>query len=321
MKNKVVFIVGPTAVGKTAIAYEIAKKFEGELVSADSVQVYSDLDIISGKDLPHNSKFVPLPKLSNKKIHAGYYSSNSSAPIYLLDVVDPTVSFNISDFQKIAHVTIQEILNKNKLPIVIGGTGFYIKALTEGIDMAVKPDPILRKKLDKLTVLDLQKKLQKINIEKFSSMNNSDCNNKRRLIRAIEILSVKNKEESIKENKKFASLTIGLMCEREVLKQRIDVRVEERLKNGAMDEAKRLFGDYENLVPQVKDANGYKQLFQYLRGEIDLNEAIYRWKISEYRHAKNQMTWFQKYGNVKWFDISNKTYERDIESSLKKFLS
>ena len=206
--------------------------------------------------------------------------------------------------------------------MIVGGTGLYIKALIEGIDVAVKPDLLLRKKLDEFNVEELQNELKRIDSNKFNILNNSDMSNRRRLVRAIEII-VNSKKQKAKSKKKieFESLVIGLTCEKEVLKQRIDKRVEKRLENGALREVEGLFKDYVNLSPQVKNANGYKQLFQFFNKKITFDEAIYRWKISEYRHAKNQMTWFRKYGNVEWFDITTKKFDKQVENRLKKFLS
>lgn len=298
MKNKVVFIVGPTGVGKTALAVKLAQKYNGALVSADSVQVYRGADIISGKDHPKDTS------------------------IYLLDVVEPPSSFSVSNFQELGTSAIEKIQKQNKLPIVVGGTGLYVKSLIGGIETnKIQPDLKLRKQLEGLEVFELQKRLKELNKEKFASMNASDVNNKRRLIRAIEISSSQLLTTTYKLQTRFDSLAIGLYCDREVLKKRIDERVDERLKKGALKEAEGLFHSYKNLSKQVKDANGYKQLFQYLQKKITLDEAIYRWKISEYRHAKNQMTWFRKYGNVEWYDIEKANFKKQIEKRVEQFLS
>lgn len=326
MNKKVLHIVGPTGVGKTDLAFKLAARFNGELVSADSVQVYKGLDIISGKDIPQNSPFTHLDKFSNKDFNVGYYTVRNT-PIYLLDVVELTFPFSVSQFEKLGDDMIRLILNKKRLPIVVGGTGLYVQSLLKNIETAtVAPDLDLRKQLESLGLEELQEKLKKLNKEKFSSMNNSDVNNKRRLIRAIEVSGIKNCELSIKEERKDALLKykhiqIGLCAPREFLKQRIDRRVDSRLENGAMEEAEKLFKNYSSLTQQVKDANGYKQLFEYLQNKISFEEAIYRWKISEYRHAKNQMTWFKKYGNVVWFDITKKGFEKKINASLKRHLT
>lgn len=320
MQNKLVFIVGPTAVGKTDLAFNLAKDLDGEIVSADSIQVYKGLDIISGKDLPKTAKYFSLPHLYNHGYNTGFYIDRG-IPIFLLDIVEPSVPFSVGLFQGIASATINYILGKNKLPIVVGGTGLYIKSLLGGIETAsVKPDLKLRKKLEKLSVIELQELLYSA---KLKSLNRSDRKNPRRLIRAIEVSAHEVGDRRHKTENKSHELdkfVIGLMCDREILKQRIDARVEDRLKNGALEEAKKLFENYESLVPQIKNANGYKQLFSYMKDEASLEEVIYRWKISEYHHAKNQMTWFKKYGDVQWFDITKKGYAKDIEVKINKFL-
>lgn len=319
MLNKIVCIVGPTGVGKTDLAFKTAWIFDGELVSADSVQVYKGLDIISGKDIPKDSEFTSLPELAKNGHNTGFYSHNN-IPIFLLDLVEPTSSFTASQFCELAENTIDYIFYKIKVPIVVGGTGLYIKLLTEGLDTLREPDLELRKKLEGLSLEELQECLKQLDKEKFSSMNNSDVNNKRRLIRTIEIVSFQLPTTNYKLPTKYESLTIGLMCDKEVLKQRINLRVEDRLKHGGLAEVETLFTNYENLSRQVKDANGYRQLFMFLNNEISFDEAIYRWKIAEYRHAKNQMTWFRKYGNVKWFDIKKKGFSTKINKTVETFL-
>lgn len=324
MQNKIVFIVGPTGIGKTDLAFDIAKIFNGELISADSIQVYSGLDIVSGKDLSKTAKFFSLPQNQKYGYNTGFYIDRG-VPIFLLDVVESTVAFSVSNFQALATDAVEYIFNKDKLPIVVGGTGLYAKSLIEGIDTAsVKPDLKLRKRLENLDVLEVQKKLKHLNIQKFESMNVSDKNNKRRLIRAIEVskngLVIGKLRSENQVKKQFDSLVIGLLAPREILKKRIDQRVELRLQNGALEEATKLFENYEKLAAQIKDANGYKHLFQYLKKEISREEAIYRWKISEYHHAKNQMTWFRKYCAVEWFDIGERDVRASVEKRISKFL-
>jgi tRNA dimethylallyltransferase len=203
----------------------------------------------------------------------------------------------------------------------VGGTGLYVKALTSEIEtVLISPNKELREELESLSIEELQEKLKSINKDKLESLNHSDLFNKRRLIRYIEIQTSNDERITNNTNKKFESLVIGLYCEGEVLKKRIDERVDKRLESGALEEAKELFKNYDSLSRQVKDANGYKQLFSYLKKEISFDEAVYRWKISEYHHAKNQMTWFKKYGDVEWHDIAKKGFDKNIENSLKKFL-
>lgn len=315
--QKVLYIVGPTGVGKTDLAFKLAQRYGGELISADSVQVYRSLDIISGKDISKDAQFSPLPDLQKNGIRTGYFTYNNIR-ISLLDVVEPTFSFTVNHFQSIALPMIEKILKDGFLPIIVGGTGLYISSLLYGIATSpIEPDLELRKSLDEMDVVDVQKLVPQ---EKLQSMNRSDLHNKRRLIRAIEVSKVTRDEKDFAPPKGFENLVIGLWCDRQILRKRIDSRVEDRLKNGAMDEMESLFENYGELSSQVKNANGYKQLFSYLKKEITLDEAINRWKISEYRHAKNQMTWFRKYGNVVWFDVEEPEFVPKIEEKVSKFI-
>ena len=319
MIQKIVHIVGPTGVGKTDLAVSLAKKFNGQLISADSVQVYKTLDIISGKDIPKGAKFKTFDNFDSK-FDLGYYNF-SKIPVFLLDVVPSITSFTVHDFKDLADKFISYISSQGKLPIIVGGTGLYTNALVKNYNsFNIPPDQEIRKELEKLDLTSLQKKLKKSDTEKFKLMNNSDVNNPRRLIRAIEIVSnrVRNKVEG---DNKYSVLQIGLMAPKDFLKERIDKRVDERLEDGALKEAKILFKNYEKLCQQVKDANGYKQLFSYLKKEAIFDEATYRWKLSEYRVAKNQMTWFKKYGNTIWFDITKKGFKQEIEKEISIFLT
>lgn len=299
--NKAVVIVGPTAVGKTALAVKIAKEFKGALVSADSVQVFKSLDVISGKD---KDEFLDVE-------------------IYLIDVVSPFEPFSVSQFEKLGKGFIKEITLSGKLPIIVGGTGLYVKSLIDGISTSsVAPDLKLRNNLENLSLAELQKMLKKLSAEAFNGMNESDIKNKRRLIRKIEILStrIKNHELRIKNNDGFEFLQIGLELPREELRKRIDLRVDKRIKEGALKEAKDLFKNYEKLTQQVKDANGYKQLFEYFLGKTTIEQAMEKWKISEYRHAKNQMTWFKKDKRILWFDADKKNLFEAVSSKIDTFM-
>lgn len=313
--DKVICVVGPTAVGKTALAFKLAKKFNGELVNADSVQVYKGLDIISGKDISNDLPFTFLKELSISDLTVGYFNVDST-PIYLLDVVSPISSFSVAQFQSLGEKVISHIISKGKTPIIVGGTGLYIKSLIDGIPTKdISFDQNLRYKLERLSVEELQKILS---VKKLSSMNESDIKNKRRLMRAIEIEQSGPVPILPKPAQGISVIQVGLSSNREQLKQRISKRVDERIKNGALNEAKKLFHIYEKLSPQVKNANGYKQLFAFLKDEITLDEAIERWKISEYQLSKNQMTWFKKDKRVEWFDVENENYKVELNIRLSK---
>lgn len=289
-------VIGPTAVGKTALALKIAKKLPSHILSADSVQVYKGLDIISGKDK----------------------ESYESIPVSLLDIVSPTTPFSVSEYISSFTSSFSQI-PEDTLPIIVGGTGFYLSALFEGIPTVdIKPNVGVRQELKKLSILKLQERLQITAPEKLNSMNNSDRNNPRRLIRAIEVSEKGDQVLGDKQSvlKDFKVKIIGLTCDKEALNKRIDERVDQRLKLGAVDEAKTLFKDYVNLSPQIKSASGYAQLFGYLHGEYDLDTAVKLWKTAEHQNAKKQMTWFKKMKNVEWIDILNSNFETKLRNTL-----
>ena len=287
--KKALFIVGPTSVGKTDLAFKLSSVVPSVLISADSVQVYKGADIISGKD--------------------------KTFPTQLLDIVDPTGQFSVRNFVQLVRPIVKKAYDEQKIPIFVGGTGFYVDALFGKIDtINVSPDFKLRAELDKLTVKELQQKLKELNPVRFKKMNNSDINNKRRLNRAIEVAQAQGPTLGMSGYvfKQGEVLVIGLETSRADLKKRIVKRVEERLKAGAIDEAKRLFRDYGKLSSQLKTANGYKELFDYLTGKTTFEEAKERWVIVETTTAKNQMTWFRHNKNITWFDIGQKGFEEDV---------
>ncbi len=186
--NQLLIICGPTAIGKTNLAIKLAKALNGELVSADSKQVYKGMDIGTGKDLPKSSKLqFPSSNLRLKNFQIGYYSLDS-IPVWLLDIVNPDYRFSVADYVECAHRVMADIHLRGKLPIMVGGTGFYIKGVVDGIEtLGVEPDWDLRQKFNYLGVEELQEKLRKLDPTRLKAMNESDRNNPRRLIRAIEI--------------------------------------------------------------------------------------------------------------------------------------
>jgi len=192
--SKVLIICGPTAVGKTALGVRLAKELNGEIISADSRQVYKGMDIGTGKDLPVNPKFEILnPKqILNSKFQIlnyqiGYYEIDG-VKVWLLDIVEPDCQFSVADYVRCANSVIEDIWRRGKLPILVGGTGFYIKAIVDGIEtIGVGPDWSLRRKLSNYQIIKLSNLLKKIDLEKWKRMNESDQKNPRRLVRAIEV--------------------------------------------------------------------------------------------------------------------------------------
>jgi tRNA dimethylallyltransferase len=323
--KKLLYIVGPTASGKTALAMNLSQTISSTIISADSVQVYKGLDIISGKDIPSHTQFVLDKDFKDisSEFNIGYFLINST-PLYLLDIVESSYSFSISDYQKIALPVIESALRQKRLPIVAGGSGFYIRTLLDPIEtIDVPQNASLRDELEREDVEILQKKLQTLNTEKYTTMNESDKYNKRRLIRSIEVARYKESHTDISpiENslENYEWLIIGLSVEREILKNMIDMRVGERIEQGAFEEAEHLFKNYHYLSNQVKTANGYKQLFDYFSGKVTKDEAMLLWKRSEYYNAKKQMTWFSKRNDIIWFDATKKNIHRMIKEYVIKW--
>lgn len=312
--KKILFVVGPTAIGKTKFALNQASKINGELINADSIQVYKDLNIISGKDLPINAA-IKKSTLSSKNFDLDYCLFKKT-PVHLLDVIKNDYSFNVYDYANLSRIVMEGIWSRNSTPVVVGGNGYYIDSFFQDIpSINIPPDLILRKSLESKTKEELQSILQKKNIERFFLMNNSDRNNKRRLVRAIEVLYSKNKNPEINKIR-LESLIVGLKTSKERIKQLIEKRVEERIKKGALVEAKTLFENYEKLSPQVKKASGYKELFAVLQGEFSLEEGIKNWKKSDINYAKKQMTWFGRNKNVIWADVDSIGEIKKLESKI-----
>ena len=287
--NKVLIICGPTAVGKTSLALELAKKFNGELLSADSRQVYKGMDIITGKDLPKDG-----------------------TKIYLTDLVFPNQDFNIAQWRKEALKVIEKLHSENKLPIVVGGTGFYIKALIGNIEtINIPQNKNLRKQLKGKTVLELFEILTGINPVKAAQMNQSDKNNPRRLVRAIEVSQSSNKTQDNFKN--FDYTIIGLTIPKHILFEKIDNRVEERIKQGALKEVEDLLKSDLSWDSQSMSAVGYKQFRDYFEKNSSLKEIVDRWKKAEHQYAKKQLTWFKKHKDINWFDVTDCDWKYKVE--------
>ncbi len=326
---KLLVICGPTATGKTDLGIYLAKKFHGEIISADSRQVYRGMDINTGKDIPVNSKLKTQNsklQIKNKKLEVGY-RRKEGIPIWLVDIVGPDYIFNVGEYREIARQVIKDILKRNKLPIIVGGTGLYIKSLLYPLHMAsIGPNQKLRDKLSQLDIIELQKYLQKINPQKWQSINRSDRMNPRRLIRAIEI-SVYTKSSSsfdfkTKEHLSFNRvdpLIIGLIMPKEKLNQRIDERINKRIKEGALEEVRKISQDkFPDNLPSLS-STGYRQIKNYLEGKITLSEAILSWQNAEHAFAKRQITWFKKMKDIYWYDVSQNNYAEKIEDSVEKW--
>ncbi len=309
-KKSLLVILGPTATGKTDLGIYLAKKFNGEIVSCDSRQVYKDLDIGTGK-APSTGKW----KKGNRRWIV------NGINIWMYDVVDPKKQYNVADYVKDAEKIISEIVKRHKLPIVVGGTGLYLKALLEGLsNLTIPVDPILREKLQKLSLEQLQNKLQKLSSLKWENMNNSDRQNPRRLIRYIELVSTDfTLEESLRATIRgdFNSLKIGLTAQREVLYKKADRRVVSRINQGMISEAENLYKSGLTLKRMKQLGLEYGILTDYLSEKIKNKDGlikIMQGKIHGY--IRRQLTWFKKEKDTLWFDIKDRNFPNNVEKLI-----
>lgn len=308
--DKLLAILGPTSSGKTDIALRLADKFHAELVSCDSRQVYKSLDIGTGK-LPSQDSKVDVFK-SN-----GFWIINGIR-IWLYDVADPKKQYTVSHYIKDATKAISEIKKLSKLPIIVGGSGLYFKGLMEGIpNLDIPVDSKLRRQLQKLSVKELQEKLQNISFESWNKLNESDKKNPRRLLRSIEIALmnpyIKESQKSKFKNQKYNVLKIGLMAPRDVLNKRIDVRVYSRINQGMIEEAEKLHKEGLTFERMKELGLEYGVLADYLIGKSSKEELIEKLKTKIHQYAKRQVTWFKKEKNITWFDITKENYINNVE--------
>lgn len=276
--NKILCIVGPTGTGKTAKAIELSKDQPSILISADSRQVYRGMDIVTGKDHPERIK------------------------IYGIDIVDPDESCSVAVWHDSVMPMIKRAWEVEKLPIIVGGTGLYVKSLTDGMEtMQVPINQLLRVELQSLSIPELQDQLSTLNKAKYDSMNHSDQNNPRRLIRAIEIAkSLFTKSSSV--NLQLSIKTIGLKYfDESNHRSNIIKRVMSRLSHGAVAETRSLLIKYGKNPPSMS-AIGYQSIIRYLENNLTEKEMVEDWAIKELSYAKRQMTWFRKQ-SVIWYDI------------------
>jgi len=290
MSNKLLVVSGPTATGKTALAVKLAKKFNGELISADSRQVYRGMDIGTGKDHPKNVK------------------------IHLVDVVNPDQNFSAFDYRRLVLPLIQQIWNRRKLPIIVGGTGFYINSVIAGPTDTyhIKPNKILRFFLNKFSLKLLQSTLKFLDFQTFNLLNRSDSANPRRLIRKIEI---KLFSHGITDYRlpitNYNLLHLSMTATNRILFSRIDQRVEDRLNLGQLAEIKNLLTKYHWSDPGLK-VSAYASFQKYFTQKEDYSTAVLKWKFAEHRDARRQKTWFKKRTNIIFIDITRPCFPAEV---------
>lgn len=277
--NKIIVICGPTATGKSALAVEIAKQFNGEIISADSRQVYRGLDIGSAKIAAHETQGIPH---------------------HLINVVDPTDVFTVSQFQVMTHEIIEGIYSRGKLPIICGGTGMYISAVIDGIGFPeVPPDLALRQELEKMTVEQLVTRLEELDPKRASEI---DRKNPVRLIRAIEIAETLGSIPSLnRDSSRYQTCSIGLELPKEELVRRIRQRIESRIP-ALFDEIKNLNAKGVSFERLHSFGLEYRYGSEYIQDHMTLEEFKETLATKTWQFAKRQLTWFKANPQIHWFN-------------------
>ena len=281
-EKPLIIITGPTATGKTHLSIKLAEKLDGEIISADSMQVYRGLDVGTDKASKEDLKAVKH---------------------YLIDILNPNEAFNAAKFAELADEAIRIIRKKEKYPIVVGGTGFYIDALLFGIPKMPNANKALREDLNKLTSTELHRRLSMIDMQSAERIHPND---RKRIIRAIEIYTLTGKPISsfqVPKNPRYTYLGYFLYRNREELYRRIEERIYKQLKNGLISETRMLL-NYDRSITALQ-ALGYKEMLEYLDGKITKREAVGLLIRRTKRFAKRQFTWFRKRHNFRWINLSN----------------
>ncbi len=283
-KIRLICIVGPTAVGKSDFAVEYALKNNGEIISADSRQVYTGLDIGTGK----------ITKIEMKDV-----------PHHLLDVVDPKEQFNVEQFKTLAQKAIGDISARGKLPIICGGTGFYIEAVVGNISYPNVPhDQKLRKKLDNKNTEELFRILSEIDPKFALSLNNSEKNNKQRLVRFIEIGKKLGQIPAVNKNESTYDVEwIGLIAPSKILKEKIRNRLIRRIDNGMIEEAKNLHANGLSWKRMEELGLEYRQLALFLQNKIPLEKMKGLLETEIWHYAKRQLVWFKRNKDINWIEV------------------
>lgn len=286
MKPELLVIVGPTGVGKTALSLELAKAFHGEIISGDSMQIYRGMDIGTAKASDEEQAFVPH---------------------HLIDILDPDESFSVQQYQTIARQKILEIHGRDHLPILVGGTGLYIESVVYEYQLSQAPEnPVIRKKLAQLAEKYgnefLHQQLQKVDPNQAKKLHPNDL---RRIIRALEVFQLTGKplsEQHQRSTSPFEALWIGLTMPRPQLYDQINRRVDLMLQMGLEDEVKQLLSTGKFQQHTASQAIGYKEMVEYIKGNISYEEAVNAIKQNSRKYAKRQLSWFRRIQEIHWFD-------------------
>ena len=299
--NTVVVIFGPTASGKSKLAIDVCKQLNGEVVSADSMQIYRKMDIGTAKALPEEQQGIPH---------------------HLIDIIEPNENYSLENFLKDCESTVDDVLSRGKLPVIAGGTGLYISSFINGVELAeAKIDEDYRNAMEYIAEtegnLSIKQLLYGIDKQAYLKLKTND---RKRIIRALEVYRATGKpisqnNEGSQGNSKYNFIIFGLNCEnRNVLYERINLRVDEMMKNGLEQEARMLYNS--DLSDTARQAIGYKELFGYFNGDKSLEQAVEEIKQYSRNYAKRQITWFKKELNVTWIPIDEKNYEEILKNTV-----
>jgi tRNA dimethylallyltransferase len=304
--QSLITILGPTASGKSDLAIQLAGQFGGEIISADSRQIYRGFDIGSGKITPEQAQIIPH---------------------HMLNIRGIWQDFNVSEFQTEANQIIHNLEGQNKLPFLVGGTGLYIESIIHNYSFSpIEPNKELREKLSQYSKEDLQEELLSLNPN--HNLNYSDWNNPIRLIRAIEITNTPRETVSTHINSpQYNTCIIGLNNSLPNIKEKIIKRVNNRLEAGAIEEVKSLItilnthlGTESGIIKLQQLGLGTVAIAQYLNNNLDYEEMRRQYIESEYQYARRQLTWFRRIPNIHWFEADSPTLIQDSHKLISDFL-
>ncbi|MGE8203989.1 tRNA (adenosine(37)-N6)-dimethylallyltransferase MiaA [Heyndrickxia sp. NPDC080065] len=305
-KKNLVVLIGPTAVGKTELSIHLAKQFNGEIISGDSMQIYKGMDIGTAKIKPEEMNEIPH---------------------HLIDIKEPNEPFSVAEFQEKVRGEIDEISQRKALPMIVGGTGLYIQSVIYDYQFSDAPrDETIRNYYEKKAKEEGNLSIYHILQEKDQeSAEKIHPNNIRRVIRALEVIHATGKtlteyQKQQKPDLLYNTVLIGLTMDREKIYERINLRVDKMMEEGLLDEVKDL---YERNIRNVQSiqAIGYKEIYDYLDGKVTLDEAIENLKQNSRRYAKRQLTWFRNKMDVTWFDMTNEVERQKKIIEISQFVA
>lgn len=304
--NKLLVIIGPTAVGKTKLSIEMAKRFNGEIISGDSMQVYKGMDIGTAKITRDEKEGIPH---------------------FLLDIKAPNESFSAADFQELANQAIADIQKRGKLPIIVGGTGLYIQSVIYDYQFTEAPSNIeYRKSLESIVETDgIDPLIEKLRSIDPKSAERIHPNNVRRIIRALEIyyctgITMSDQLDKQSSELKYNTALIGLTMNREALYQRINHRVDIMIEQGLIEEVKSFYEQGLRDCQSIQ-AIGYKELYDYFAGKLTLDESIEALKQNSRRYAKRQLTWFRNKMDVQWYEMQEQRNNSSVSEEISTYIA